>query len=162
MLALAVAVIAAGCGVLGESREDRIAREAREAQMVREAIANQEFTIDVDQMLPARGPSKMLSTPYSLTVKDGKIGSYLPYFGQAWNVPYGGGHALNFDAEIGSYSSQETKPGVYDVNIFVRTDEDEHLYTLRIFDNGRTSIEVRSRNRDRISFMGQMRFDDEQ
>ena len=51
MLALAVAVIAAGCGVLGESREDRIAREAREAQMVREAIANQEFTIDVDQKI---------------------------------------------------------------------------------------------------------------
>ena len=38
------------------------------------------------------------------------------------------------------------------------TDEDEHLYLLTVFDNGRSSLEVQSGNRDRMSYSGIMDF----
>ena len=138
ILPLLAAVLAvSACGILSsETREERVAREAQEAKMVRQGLETGNFTIDIDRMYPLRGTSKMVNN-YSIKVKDNVLISHLPFIGQAWRVPYGGGHALNFDAPIV---------------------EDEHLYLLTVFDNGRASLDVQSQNRDRISYSGQMDF----
>ena len=78
--------------------------------------------------------------------------------GQAWRVPYGGGHALNFKAPVGSYNVVQTKKDGYEVRIYVKTDEDEHVYLLTVFTNGRASLDVQSGNRERISYTGIMDF----
>ncbi len=155
---LAAALTVSACGVLsGETREEKVAREAREAQMVVDNLQNADFTIDIDRMYPLRGTSQHVSN-YSVSVKDGVLDSHLPFIGQAWRVPYGGGHALNFKADIGSYNVAKTRKDGYEVRIYVKTDEDEHLYLLTVFTNGRASLEVQSGNRDRISYSGEMDF----
>jgi hypothetical protein len=155
---LAAALTVSACGVLsGETREEKVAREAREAQMVADNLQNANFTIDIDRMYPLRGTSQHVSN-YSVSVKDGVLDSHLPFIGQAWRVPYGGGHALNFKADIGSYNVAKTRKDGYEVRIYVKTDEDEHLYLLTVFTNGRASLEVQSGNRDRISYSGEMDF----
>ena len=155
---LAVVLTVSSCGVLsGETREERARREAREARMVEENIQAGDFTIDIDRMYPVRGSSQHVSN-YSVSVKDGVLNSHLPYIGQAWRVPYGGGHALNFKAPVGTYNVFRTQDGGYEIRILVKTDEDQHVYTLTIFNNGRTSLDVQSQNRERISFSGVMDF----
>ena len=155
---LAVALTVSSCGVLsGETREERAQREAREARMVDDNIQAGNFTIDIDRMYPVRGSSQHVSN-YSVSVKDGVLDSHLPYIGQAWRVPYGGGHALNFKAPVGTYNVFRTQDGGYEIRILVKTDEDQHVYTLTIFNNGRTSLDVQSQNRERISFSGMMDF----
>ena len=155
---LAAALTVSACGVLsGETREEKVAREAREAQMVADNLQNANFTIDIDRMYPLRGTSQHVSN-YSVSVKDGVLDSHLPFIGQAWRVPYGGGHALNFKADIGSYNVAKTRKDGYEVRIYVKTDEDEHLSLLTVFTNGRASLEVQSGNRDRISYSGEMDF----
>ena len=155
---LAVAVTVSSCGVLSsETREEKAAREAREAQMVVDNIQSGNFRIEIDRMYPLRGTSQHVSN-YSVSVKDGVLDSHLPFIGQAWRVPYGGGHALNFKADIGSYNVAKTRKDGYEVRIYVKTDEDEHLYLLTVFTNGRASLEVQSGNRDRISYSGEMDF----
>ena len=159
ILPLLAAVLAfSACGVLSpETREERIAREAQEAQMVHQAVETGDFTIDIDRMYPIRGTSKMVNS-YYIKVKDNVLISHLPYIGQAWRVPYGGGHGLNFDAPVLNYNVVQNRRDGYEIRIFVKTDEDEHLYLLTLFDNGRASLDVQSGNRDRISFSGQMDF----
>ena len=155
---LAVVLTVSSCGVLSsETREERALREAREAKMVDENLQSADFRIEIDRMYPVRGSSQHV-TNYSVTVKDGVLNSHLPYIGQAWRVPYGGGHALNFKADIGSYNVVRTRDDGYEVRIYVKTDEDQHVYTLTIFNNGRTSLDVQSQNRERISFSGMMDF----
>ena len=155
---LAAALAVSACGILGsETKEERAAREAREAQMVRQAVQAGDFTIDIDRMYPLRGTSKIVST-YSVQVKDGVLISHLPYIGVAWRVPYGGGHALNFDAPIANYSVVQSRKDGYEVRIYVKTDEDEHLYRLLVFDNGTASLDVQSGNRERISYSGRFDF----
>ena len=155
---LAAALTVSACGVLsGETREEKVAREAREAQMVVDNLQNADFRIDIDRMYPLRGTSQHV-TNYSVSVKDGVLDSHLPFIGQAWRVPYGGGHALNFKADIGSYNVAKTRKDGYEVRIYVKTDEDEHLYLLTVFNNGRASLDVQSGNRDRISYSGEMNF----
>ena len=155
---LAAVLTVSACGVLtGETREEKAAREAREAQMVVDNLQNADFRIDIDRMYPLRGTSQHV-TNYSVSVKDGVLDSHLPFIGQAWRVPYGGGHALNFKAKIGSYKVVQTRKDGYEVRIYVKTDEDEHLYLLTVFNNGRASLDVQSGNRDRISYSGEMNF----
>jgi hypothetical protein len=159
ILPLMAAVLAvSACGILTpETREQRVAREAQEARMVRQGIEAGNFTIDIDRMYPVRGSSKVVNN-YSVKVKDGVLFSHLPFIGQAWRVPYGGGHALNFDAPVINYTVSQLKNEGYEIRIYVKTDEDEHLYRLTVFDNGRASLDVQSQNRDRISYTGQMDF----
>jgi hypothetical protein len=155
---LAVVLTVSSCGVLSsETREERARREAREARMVDENLQSANFRIEIDRMYPVRGSSQHV-TNYSVTVKDGVLNSHLPYIGQAWRVPYGGGHALNFKADIGSYNVARTRDDGYEVRIYVKTDEDQHVYTLTVFNNGRASLDVQSQNRERISFSGMMDF----
>ena len=153
---LTAALFMSGCGVLNETLAERRERRARESRLVTENVQSGNFSIDIERMYPLRGSSKSV-TSYSVTVKDGKIDSHLPFIGRAWNVPYGGGHALTFEAEVGSYTVQPVRDG-YEVTLYVKTDEDEHIYRFTIFDNGNTSLDVQSGNRDRISYSGNMRF----
>ena len=46
----------------------------------------------------------------------------------------------------------------YEIVIAVKTDEDQHIYRLTLFDNGRASLDVQSQNRERISYSGVMDF----
>lgn len=157
---LTALLLAGGCGVLSETREEKMAREAQEAQMVYDAVTAGHFTIDIEHMYPLRGMGRAVSS-YSVKVEDGIIHSHLPYIGEAWQVPYGGGHGLRFDAEIGHYSVVQNEKDSYEVRLYVETDEDQHLYLFRIFGNGRTTLDVQSRNRQRISYSGIMDFNAE-
>ena len=154
---LAVALAFGSCAALRETTQERHAREVREAQMVLENLQAGDFTIDITRMFPLRGSSRSV-TGHSVTVKDGVLYSGLPFFGQAWRVPYGGGHALNFQAPIRNYSLASHPKGGYVVTLYVKTDEDAPVYQFRIFENGSTSLDVQSGNRDRISFSGEMLF----
>ena len=125
---LAAVLTVSACGVLsGETHEEKVAREAREARMVVDNIQNGDFRIDIDRMYPIRGTSQHVSN-YSVTVKDGMLDSHLPFIGQAWRVPYGGGHALNFKAKIGSYNVVQTRKDGYEVRIYGIQESVELIY----------------------------------
>lgn len=148
---IAAAVLLVSCGALRETPEEK----AQHIQDVREAVLSGRYSIDVTTMIPLRGTTKHVSN-YSLTVKDGRLYSYLPYIGAARMLPYGGGKGLNFEEDIAGYQLVQTAPDHWTVYIEVQNEEDTYLYTLSIFDNGSTHIDVRSRNRDAISYNGEV------
>ena len=158
-LAAAALVLLTGCGVLSESRADREARIEREARLVRQGVENGDFKIEISQMIPLGMPSRHVDN-YSVKVKDGHIVSYLPYAGRAWDVPYGGGHALNFEADIQDSAVYNENDGSYTVRLVIKTDEDNHVYAFRIFTNGSASLLVQSRNREPINFNGNFVFEE--
>ena len=106
-----------------------------------------------------RGSSRSVSFGYSVEVRNDSLISYLPYFGRAYNVPYGGGKGLNFSAPIGSYQEYMKRNGQRHIEIGVSNEEDTYLYTIEVFDNGNSSVEVRARERERISYSGNVDLD---
>lgn len=158
---MAAALLLQGCGVLNESREDRAVRLEREAKMVSEGVEAGSFRVNIDRMIPLRGSARHVDN-YSVRVKDGHIVSYLPYFGRAWDLPYGGGHGLNFEADIQESDVFRETDGSYTVRLLIRTDEDTHVYTFQIFPNGSTSLLVQSKNREPINFSGDFSFEKEE
>ena len=147
---ISAAILLSGCA----SSEEKAAQMAELSAYVTNALNNRDYKIAIDRMYPMRGGSRHVSFGYSVEVRNDTLISYLPYFGRAYNVPYGGGKGLNFTAPIGSYQEFMKRNGQRHIEIGVTNDEDIYLYTIDVFDNGNSSVEVRARQRERISYSG--------
>ena len=142
-----------GCGTTMNAE-----KAAEQAAMVRNMLSERHYRIGVNFMYPFRGSSRSLTSDYFIEVRNDSLISHLPYFGEAYDLPYGGGQGLNFSERIGSYADYQKKKDEFVIEIGVKNSEDIFIYTINVFDNGRSSIDVRSRKRDPISFSGEMEF----
>ena len=155
VFACSALVLLSGCA----TSEERAARAAEQKRKVLTALTQRNYKISIDRMYMSRGGSKSVSYGYSVEVRNDSLISYLPYFGRAYNVPYGGGKGLNFSERIGSYRELMEKNGKRHIEIGLKNEEDTYLYTIDVFDNGNSSIDVQSRQRDPISYSGEMVFE---
>lgn len=128
------------------------------ARQVRTSIEERHFTIAVDWMRPYGGMPQHVNSNYELKINDDELDSYLPYVGEAYHVPYGGGKGLNFKAQIRNYSATFTGNNGYIVECDVPNDEDVFYYRINIFNSGKAIIDVWARDRNPISFQGEMVF----
>ena len=131
-------------------------KKQQREQAVREAVDTKAYKINVDRVMPMKGGSKHLTSDYSLEIRNDSVYSYLPYFGVAYNVPYGGGKGLNFSAPLSEYTSAYNKKGNAKITLKVRNEEDNYLYNIIIYPNGSSNIQVTPTNRQSISFSGEM------
>lgn len=131
-------------------------KKQQREQAVREAVDAKAYKINVDRVMPMKGGSKHLTSDYSLEIRNDSVYSYLPYFGVAYNVPYGGGKGLNFSAPLSEYTSTYSKKGNAKITLKVRNEEDSYLYNITIYPNGSSNIQVTPTNRQSISFSGEM------
>jgi hypothetical protein len=146
---LSVALL--GCSSAGGlTKEGMAANEA----VLRHAVGRREFVVKVDRMLPLNGRSQALTSPYSLEINGDRVKSYLPYFGRAYSVPYGGGDGLSFESAITDYTSEVDSKGKTTVAFQTSTKEDRHVFRIEIFPDGSTFVNVTSVNRQAISFRG--------
>lgn len=106
-----------------------------------------------------RGSSKNVSYGYSVEVRNDSLFSYLPYFGRAYEVPYGGGKGLSFEAPILHYQETMTKNKSRQIGIELTNEEDSYTYHITVFENGSSSIDVQARKRESISYSGEMIFE---
>ena len=147
-----MAAALAGCATTAE----RMEREARTAAQVSEALASRHYTINVLMMYPQRGRAVNLTTNYSVEVKGDSLISYLPYFGRAYNVPYGGGNGMNFIAPITGYQTETDRKGITRVVLTTENEEDRYQYVLEVSSSGDSYVQVQSRQRDFIRYSGRM------
>lgn len=148
-------VVLGGCA----SSEERAAQKAEFSRKVKAALDKRAYKISINRMLPMQGASRSVSYGYSVTVKNDSLFSYLPYFGRAYDVPYGGGKGLSFDAPIGHYHEIQSNNGSRQIDIELKNEEDNYTYYITVFDNGSSSIDVQARKRERISYNGEIIFE---
>jgi hypothetical protein len=149
-LLIALLLMISSCSALKVSSEEKAAQEAA----LRSAIEKQEYKIEVNRMHPMKGGSRQLTSLYSLEIKGDTVVSYLPYFGEAYSIPYGGGKGLNFTAKITAYNFVFDNKGKAVIDLETKNEEDRYSYHIDIFPNGSTNINVRSDNRQSIAFTG--------
>lgn len=133
-------------------------KEKRELkkQAVEKLITSGKYKIDVNRALPARGRSVMLTSPYSVEIRNDSVISYLPYYGRAYSIPYGGGEGLNFKAPITDYQVDRDKKGTAKIKFSTQSREDKFDFTIDVFSNGSSTIFVNMQNRQSISFNGEL------
>ena len=99
-LMLAVGILMGCATTNSQSGLSKAEKRALVEKRVTEMLDNRHFKIEVDMMHPLNYPSKSLTSYFSLEIRNDSILSYLPYLGRAYQVPYGGGKALNFEASL--------------------------------------------------------------
>lgn len=137
---------------------EKAERQAKLALAVEKALAERHYKVGIVMMYPNRGKTVNISPDFSLEVKGDTLVSYLPYFGRAYNIPYGGGKGLNFTAPIAEYHSEKGRKGATLVKIKVKNEEDVYTFLLEIYDNGSTTIDMMSHERESIRYSGEIEF----
>ena len=154
-----VSMLVVSCASSHLTQQEKNARKDSIAQLVKSHIDTKSFRIDVDQMSPLRGPSRVLSDQWNVRVHGDSLYSYLPYFGRAYQIPLGGGKGLNFSCPVSRYVVSYPQKDRTQILIVARNEEDEYHYMINVFDNGSASIYVSCHNRENISFSGSMNLD---
>ena len=157
VLFISLAVFLTACGTLGQST----AENKRIAETVSQRLDARDYRIEINYMSPVRGPGKVVTDPYSITVNDSVIDSHLPYVGVAYSVPYGGGKVLTFKDDIDEYSDNGWKAGQRKIVFSTNNDEDTIVYSITVSDSGSADIRVRCRNREEISYRGTLVTDED-
>ena len=154
VFALLALMILSGCA----TAEERAARAAERAAKVRTALTERNYKIGIEHMYPMKGGAKSVTAGYTVEVRNDSLFSYLPYIGRAYQIPYGGGKGLIFSEPIGSYQESQKKNGQRRIEISIKNEEDTYLYAIDVWDNGSSQIDVQPRQRERIMYSGEMKF----
>lgn len=146
----------AGCGT--SNGLTKAEREAQVTRQVQEGLDTRHYKIAVDWMKPLGGMPRHVSSNYELEVNGDEIVSYLPYIGEAYRLPLGGGKGLNFTGKIEKYSINYPTSNRSHIEFNVTNDEDSYHFRIDVFNNGKSIIDIIARDRDAISFDGEMVF----
>lgn len=142
--------------IIGLSEVSAQSKKEQREQAVKEQIVSEKYKISVSTAYPRRGKTVYLSSPYSLEIRNDSVISYLPFYGRAYSIPYGGGDGLIFKAPLDEYEMKMNKKGAAKIEFIARSPEDRFKFSLTIYPNGSTSINVNMQNRESISFSGEM------
>lgn len=143
-------------GAVGLSAQSKKEKKEQMKLVVKELLASEKYKIHANTAFPMRGRSIPLSSPYALEVRNDSVISYLPYYGRAYSIPYGGGEGLVFKAPLKDYKTEKDKKGNTRIQFSARTLEDKYDFSVSVFDNGAASIDVMMQNRQSISFSGEL------
>lgn len=138
------------------SAQTKKEKKEQKKEAVKKLIVSENYKIDVRTALPMRGRSIPLTSLYSLEIRNDSVISYLPYFGRAYSIPYGGGDGLNFRAPLKEYSMEMDKKGNAVIKFTARNPEDRYEYRAKVYSDGSASIDVNMTNRQSISFQGDL------
>jgi len=133
-------------------------REAAVTRQVQEGLDTRHYTIAVDWMKPLGGMARHVSSNFELKVNGDELDCYLPYVGEAYRLPYGGGKGLNFKGKIQDYTIDYPTSNRSHIEFMVNNVEDVYRFRIDVFNNGKCIIDVLAQDRDAISFDGEMVF----
>lgn len=150
---LVASVSFSACGILNRAQSpDEI------KAFVIEAIDTRSFTIDVDHIVPLRGPSRH-DFGYSVMVEGDNVNSHLPFFGVSSVSTYNEGSPLSFEGKIQKYNCYQDKKGAFVVDFVTFNPSNIQVpiyYHITIWGGGSTYITVNSPGRDTMSYSGNL------
>ncbi|NLZ74112.1 MAG: DUF4251 domain-containing protein [Bacteroidales bacterium] len=122
----------------------------------KDILNSKQYIIEVRSAYPQSGRHINLTSTYSLIIKNDTIDSYLPYFGRAYSVPYGGGEGLIFQSQIKKYTVEKEKEDEIKIKIETVTPEDSYTYFISVYDNLSADISVHMNKRNSIRYQGSL------
>ena len=96
-----------------------------------------------------------LSSNYDLTFDSLNVKSYLPYYGRAYSVPYGGEGGVKFDLTAEKVDKKwNKKKKMFTITTEVSDSQDSYSLYLTASPSGYADLKINFRNRQMISYYG--------
>lgn len=124
--------------------------------IIEKKIQSKDFVIVVTHANPLRGKQRFLTSSYDLKIRNDSAFAYLPYFGVAHSPRIGlQDSGIKFAQLMRNYTNVPTKKkNGWNIRFDVKDNGYSYRVNLTVFDNGNSSINVQSIDRDAITFYG--------
>jgi len=134
-------------------------KKTEKQQQIEALINSNDFVFEALQVLPQRGKMKILTgSSYTLKFHDDTIESYLPFFGRAYSVDYGGDGGIKFKGKPDEYKVVTQKAGKgYEIYASVKAPKDFYKLYLSVSPDGGATLVIDSNQRSSISYRGEIK-----
>lgn len=117
-------------------------------------VQSKAFIFEANFVQPLGGKqTNIQGEGYEVKYSPEEIVSFLPYFGRAFNIGYGGDSGLNFTGKPEEYTIEKNKKYVL-IKTSTKGENDTFLYSLYAYFDGNASLTVNSNQRQTISYTG--------
>nr|WP_199000964.1 DUF4251 domain-containing protein [Flavobacterium sp. ASV13] len=138
-------------------KELKAERELQKQKEIEALIDAKKFDFEAQKVTPQGGRFIILDyNTYFLKFNPEKTTCDLPFFGRAFNVPYGGDGGIKFEG-IPQDIKVEKKKNSYTLKTSVRGKDDVYNLMFSIFFDGGATLSIISNNRASISYDGEIR-----
>ena len=122
-------------------------------------LDSKDFTIRFNYANPIRMQQIALTSEYTLTIKGDSAIAFLPYYGIAYVAPFNSSEGgIKFASKMLNYSKSLNKKGDgWDIRFKINSSEYHYNLFLSVYQNGSSTLQVNSYERDTISFYGEMK-----
>lgn len=138
-------------------KELKAERDLQKQKEIESWIDARKFDFEAQKVNPQGGRLIILDyNTYFLKFNPEKTTADLPFFGRAFNVPYGGDGGIKFEGTPENIKVEKKKKS-YTIKTSVKGKDDVYNLMLTIFFDGGASLSVNSNNRAFISYDGEIR-----
>ena len=141
--------------IFGQSKQQ--SKAEIKAAKVEQYIQSGHYEIIVNQVNPMCGRTRQLTSEYSVRVSGDSSYVYLPYFGRAYSAPYGGDGGIKVAALMDNYKVDYKEGKNYSISFTAKGANDTFQFSISIWTNGSSSINVTSNNRQAIGYIGELK-----
>lgn len=122
-------------------------------------IDNKDFTIKFNYANPIRMQQIALTSEYNLTIKGDSAIAFLPYYGVAHVAPFNSSEGgIKFASNMKDYSKSMNKKGDgWNIRFKINSSEYHYNIFLSVYQNGNSTLQINSYERDPISFYGEIK-----
>ena len=135
-------------------RKERLKEKIEETKFL---VENKEFLFTPTHAIPMSGGSIQLDFSFDVELKNDTVTSYLPFYGVAYHVDYGGRNsAFDFTQPVEKIQIKNTKNG-YQVIFDVINRQDHISFIFNISEPGYATLNIISTNRQVMSYYGSIK-----
>lgn len=135
----------------GDRKQKRLQKEKE----IYELIESGHFRFLANSAKSSLGNFDNLGTNYHLVLDSLKLTAYLPYYGRAYSVPYGGDGGVKFELTAEKIEKVwNEKKKMYTFRTAVADSQDSYLIYLTTGLSGYADLRITFRNRQMISYYG--------
>jgi hypothetical protein len=137
------------------AQDGRKEKEDQQKERVQKMILSKRFVFIAQSVSPTGGPTRQLTSTYTLKVLQDTVISDLPYFGRVYQPSIGSSDGgIKFISHGFEYTAEDRKRGGWDITIKTNDVRNSPRVYLTISGDGNTTTRVSSTDRQAISYYG--------
>ncbi len=130
--------------------------KSAESETMETKLGNKSFVFKPQSVQPVKAGTRQLNPGYTLEVRGDTLICYLPYFGRVYQATTATDAGLDFTSYQFDYRVKARKKSGWDIMIKTKDQRSQRQFSFTVFENGSTSLNVISNDRESISYQGRV------
>ena len=138
-----------------DKKETKKEKTAADFEQTASLIESGSFQFTVRTATPSGGKTIQISSPYTLSAKEGNFEAYLPYFGRAYSGGYGDSGSVEFNGKPeGLEITRKDNKNNITVKFTIKSKSGQYTVNLEVGASGYGNLHISNPKKQPISYYG--------